>query len=164
MYLRFLLMLWLNWFNHQHGKRAFPWLSLTFYLRLLYNPKLLTMVSRVCLFLLNNGRIKTNCTRNVHLCCHFSSTKIPQLRSSMASSAAAQSFILRLHGLGDSGSANEPIKSLFASQILVVLFLLLLLSIEIVSSNYKSTKNTPAHRILKCDLWVFSINMEFMWE
>ncbi|XP_024962148.1 probable carboxylesterase Os04g0669500 [Cynara cardunculus var. scolymus] len=33
----------------------------------------------------------------------------------MASSAASRSFILWLHGLGDSGPANEPIKTFFTS-------------------------------------------------
>ncbi|XP_024467481.1 probable carboxylesterase SOBER1-like isoform X2 [Populus trichocarpa] len=45
----------------------------------------------------------------------FLQSKNPSSSQKQQSMAAARSFVLWLHGLGDSGPANEPIKTLFTS-------------------------------------------------
>ncbi|KAJ8751835.1 hypothetical protein K2173_026030 [Erythroxylum novogranatense] len=54
----------------------------------------------------------------VTLCCTIAFTLFSRPKSSLVtkSDTMARSFILWLHGLGDSGPANEPIKTLFTSR------------------------------------------------
>ncbi|KVI07659.1 hypothetical protein Ccrd_013967 [Cynara cardunculus var. scolymus] len=63
----------------------------------------------------------------------------------MASSAAAQSFISRLHRLGDSGPANEHITSLFTSQILVGVYLLMSFEIDACQELMVQKLDVDAH-------------------
>ena len=65
----------------------------------------ITLLSTTILFLLFFSQNTTN----------PSSPQPLQPDSSSSSMSRARSFVLWLHGLGDSGPANEPIKTLFTS-------------------------------------------------